>query len=127
MPPANQSGQWRFLIDENLPARLTDYLRTEGYAAEHAYDVGLRTRHDQDVFAYARTAGATLITQDHDLERDTGQFPPPHAGVVLVELPQFWPRENKMQRIVAALRSLSGQSLRNTLVIIEPSQVLVRR
>jgi predicted nuclease of predicted toxin-antitoxin system len=127
MPPASDSPPWRFLVDENLPARLVGYLRSEGYEAEHAYDVGLRTRPDADVFAYARTAGATLITQDHDLERDTGQFPPPHPGVVLIELPQGWPREQKMQRILAALRSLAGQPLQNTLVIVEPSQALVRR
>lgn len=127
MPPASHAPPWRFLVDENLPARLTQYLRAEGYLAEHAYDIGLRTRPDPDVFAYARTADATLITQDHDLERDTGQFSPPHAGVVLVELPQDWPREHRTGRIIAALRGLAGQSLRNTLVIVEPSQVLVRR
>lgn len=32
-----------------------------------------------------------------------------------------------MQRILAALRGLTDQSLKNTLVIIAPSQVLVRR
>jgi predicted nuclease of predicted toxin-antitoxin system len=127
MPPASDAPQWRFLVDENLPARLTGYLRNEGYKAEHAYDVGLRTRPDTDVFAYARAAGATLITQDHDLERDTGQFPPPHPGVILIELPQDWPCEHKMQRILAALRSLAGQPLENTLVIVEPSQTVVRR
>lgn len=127
MPAVSQVPLWRFLVDENLPARLVGYLRVEGYAAEHAYDVGLRTRPDTDVFAYARAAGATLITQDHDLERDTGQFPPPHPGVVLVELPQDWPREDRMQRILAALRGLAGLSLQDTLVIIEPSQMLVRR
>jgi predicted nuclease of predicted toxin-antitoxin system len=127
MLPVSHGPRWRFLVDENLPARLTSYLRAEDYEAEHAYDVGLRTRPDPDVFAYAQAAGATLITQDHDLERDTGQFPPPHPGVVLVELPQEWPREDRMRRILAALRSLAGQSLQNTLVIVEPSQVLVRR
>jgi predicted nuclease of predicted toxin-antitoxin system len=128
MPPTNGlAPHWRFLVDENLPARLIDLRRSEGYDAEHAYDVGLRARPDVDVFAFARTAAATLITQDHDLERDTGQFPLPHSGVILIELPQHWSRENKMQRILAALRSMAGQSLRNTLVIIEPSQVLVRR
>lgn len=126
MPPASVAPRWRFLVDENLPARLVDALHAEGYAAEHAYDVGLRTRPDSDVFAYARTAGATLITQDHDLERDTGQFPSPHPGVILIELPQGWPRDHKVERILAALRSLVGASLENTLIIIEPSQALVR-
>lgn len=127
MPPASSVPTWRFLVDENLPERLVGYLRAEGYAAEHAYAVGLRARPDLDVFEYAKTADAILITQDHDLERDTGQFPPPHPGVVLVELPQVWPREDRMRRILAALRSLAGQSLVNALVIVEPSQVLVRR
>ena len=127
MPSASDVPQWRFLIDENLPARLVGYLRGDGHQAEHAFEVGLQGRYDPDVFAYARAAGATLITQDHDLERDTSQYPRPHPGIVLVELPQDWPREDRMRRILAALRSLAGQSLENTLVIIEPSQILVRR
>ena len=118
---------WRFLVDENLPARLVKALRDDGYEAEHAYAVGLRARTDSDVFTYARTAGATLITQDHDLERDTRQFPLPHPAVVIIELPQDWPRDDKVQRILSSLHSLMGQSLGNTLVIVEPSQVLVRR
>lgn len=77
MPAVSQVSLWRFLVDENLPARLVGYLRVEGYAAEHAY--------------------------------------------------QDWPREDRMQRILAALRGLAGLSLQDTLVIIEPSQMLVRR
>src|SRR5690242_5771220 len=113
--PTISGPSWRFLIDENLPARLTQHLRAQGYDAEHAYDIGLRNRPDPDVFAYARHAGAILITQDHDLERDTGQFPPPHPGVVLVELPQDWPRDDRLRRITSALHSLAGQSLENVL------------
>ena len=79
------------------------------------------------MFAYAQQAHAILITQDHDLERDTGQFPRPHAGIVLVELPQHWPQDDRLLRIVAALHGLAGQSLDDALVLIEPSQVLVRR
>lgn len=125
MPQASDALVWRFLVDENLPARLTDYLRAESHEAEHAYDVGLRTRPDIDVFAYAKAADATLITQDHDLERDTSHFPPPHAGIVLVELPQHWPREDRMQRILAALRNLSNHtSSCQTLVVWRDERTL---
>jgi predicted nuclease of predicted toxin-antitoxin system len=127
MPPARPAARWRFLVDENLPARLTDLLRARGYEAEHVYDVGLRTRPDAEVFAYARAAGATLITHDHDVQRDASQMAVPHPGIVLVELPQNWPRDDKLRRILTALRSLARRSLQNTLVIVEPSQVLVRR
>lgn len=127
MPPVEATPSWRFLVDENLPARLVNLLDVEGYRAEHAYTVGLRARPDQNVFTYARTAGATLITQDHDLERDADQFPLPHPGIMIVELPQYWPSEDRIRRIIAALRSLYGQSLANAIIIVEPSQVLVRR
>src|SRR6185312_11066925 len=100
------------------PHRLVGYLRAEGLAVEHPYDVHPRSHPDSDVFAYARAHNAALMTQDHDLERDSGQYPPPHAGLVIVELPRDWPREHKMGRILATLRSLASQPLGNTLVII---------
>jgi predicted nuclease of predicted toxin-antitoxin system len=127
MPQGRRPPQWRFLIDENLPAQLAKRLRDEGWNAEHAYDAGLRGRPDTDVFAYAQANSATLITQDHDLERDIGQFPSPHSGIIIVELPQAWPRDDKIQRILTSLYGLTGQSLANSISMIEPSQVLVRR
>ena len=127
MPPANQALAWRFLVDQNLPNRLVLLLQAEGYVAEHTHPLGLGTRHDRDIYLYAQTAGATLITQDHDLERDRDQFPPPHAGIVLVELPQYWPTVDVSQRVLAALRGLRGQTLRDRLIIVAPSQVIVRQ
>jgi hypothetical protein len=58
---------------------------------------------------------------------DRRELPSPHPGIVPVGLPQEWPRDHKMRRVIAALRGLAGQSLRDVLVIVEPSQVLVRR
>jgi predicted nuclease of predicted toxin-antitoxin system len=127
MPLPSTLPRRRFLVDENLPAQLVAQLQGEVFGAEHVHDVGLRTRPDSDVFAYARAADASVITQDHDLERDTSQFPPPQPGLVLIELPQNWPRQDKINRILAALRSLTGQPLENTIVIVAPSQVLIRR
>lgn len=127
MPPASQVPQWRFLVDQNLPYQLVLQLQAEGYSAEHTHLIGLGARKDREVFLYARTAEATIITQDHDLERDREQFPAPHPGIVLVELPQYWPAADVSRRILAALRSLRGQSLQDCLVIVEPSQITVRR
>jgi predicted nuclease of predicted toxin-antitoxin system len=90
---------WRFLVDDNPPHTLTQALQTLGWQAEHTQDAGLRGRPDIDVFAYAQLHDAAIITQDHDLA-DRRTFPPPHAGIVLVQLPQHWPRSQKEQRIV---------------------------
>src|SRR5579859_6994159 len=60
MPPGSPASRWRFLVDENLPERLTGQSRAEGYTAEHVYEVGLRTRPDAEVYAYALSVRATL-------------------------------------------------------------------
>jgi len=114
---------------------LTAALRAEGSWAEHAYGARLwstpltwaPTSPRPDVFAYVRRAHAALLTQDHDLARDATPYPKPPAGLVIVQLPQEWLQQHKVRRIVAGLRSLADQALDETLVIIEPSQVLVRR
>lgn len=126
MPPPNQTPSWRFLVDDNLPSTLVLALRSLGWHAEHTQDVGLRGRPDTEEFSHAQAQGAAIITQDHDLA-DRLRFPAPHAGVVLVQLPQRWPRPQKEQRIDQALRGLMGLSLDSALVIVEPSQVLVYR
>jgi hypothetical protein len=46
---------------------------------------------------------------------------------IIVELSFDWPNEHEMRRIIAALRSLVGHSLRTMLVSGAPSQTLVRR
>ena len=127
MPPASQEPPRRFLVDQNLPYQLVQQLQAMGYIAEHTYSIGLGARTDREVFLYARTAEATIITQDHDLERDREQFPAPHPGIVLVELPQYWPAADVSRRILAALRNLRGQPLQDCLVIVEPSQITVHR
>jgi predicted nuclease of predicted toxin-antitoxin system len=127
MPPVSQAPRWRFLVDQNLPNQLVIQLQADGFVAEHTHPLGLGARLDRDIYLYAQTAGATLITQDHDLERDRDQFPTPHAGIVLVELPQFWPAADVSQRVLAALRGLRGQSLRDRIVLVAPSQVIVRQ
>jgi predicted nuclease of predicted toxin-antitoxin system len=86
MQPANQATIWRFLVDDNLPATLVQTLHAFGWQAEHTQDVGLRGRPYSEVFAYGQRQDAAVITQDQDLA-DRRVYPPPHAGVVLVQLP----------------------------------------
>ena len=126
-PPISQLPSRRFLVDQNLPLDLVAALQAEGYIAEHTQKIGLGARSDREVFRYACTAGAALITHDHDFAYDRDQFPPPHPGIILVELPQRWSVVDLIQRITMALRGLHNQALDDRVVIVEPSLVTVRR
>lgn len=125
MPPSS-SVTGRFLIDENLPRGLAASLRAAGCAAEHVYDAGLRAIKDSPVFAYAQAHGETIITNDKGFGNRQA-YPPPHAGIVVVRIPDQMAISSKIAIIVAALARLAGQSLADAVIIIEPGRSRVHR
>ena len=56
----------RFLIDAQLPPRLTRMLRRAGHEAEHVFDLGLVAKPDIEIWHYAGETGAVILTKDAD-------------------------------------------------------------
>jgi predicted nuclease of predicted toxin-antitoxin system len=52
----------RFLIDESLPRRVRDLLVEAGHECEHALDLGLRGKNDEQVFAAAQRLQFILLS-----------------------------------------------------------------
>lgn len=125
MPPAS-SPAWRFLVDENLPRSLAIHLQAAGYGAEHMYGAGLRSIKDPPVFAYAQAHGEAIVTHDKGFG-NLQAYPPPHAGIVLIRLPDQMTIANKINIILAALASLTGQPLADAVVTVEPGRTRVHR
>lgn len=130
-PPPNSSTigaspAWRFLIDENMPRPLAPALLAAGHAAEDVRDVGLRGHPDPDVWAYAQTHGATIITYDKDFG-DLLQFPTPHAGVLVGDQIDHLIPSTQIRLILDTLAKLVGQSLADMLVIFAPGRMRIHR
>ncbi len=56
----------KFLIDAQLPPKLTQWLNEQGFAAEHVFDVLLSDSDDIAIWNQALTTGAIIITKDED-------------------------------------------------------------
>ncbi len=56
----------RFLVDAQLPPALTRWLESKGHAVEHARDAGLLHASDGEIWDYARSANAVILTKDED-------------------------------------------------------------
>lgn len=56
----------RFLVDAQLPPALARFLASEGYDAEHVFDVGFLTASDGKIWTYALENGAIIVTKDED-------------------------------------------------------------
>ncbi|HEY7355726.1 MAG TPA: DUF5615 family PIN-like protein [Ktedonobacterales bacterium] len=123
MQPASS---WAFLIDENMSVTLSLRLQAAGYAAEHAYDVGLQGHLDTSVFAYAQAHRQTIITGDLDFA-NIREYGPPHFGIIVLRLPNETPLAERIQQVMNALTTLSGQNLTNTLVIVGKGRIRIHR
>ncbi len=123
MSPRNS---WSFLVDENTSRTLVSALRNAGYLAEHIYDAGLQGHPDTDVYVYAQAHQQTIITIDLDFANIT-QYPPPHFGIIVLRLPNSMSNAELIREVQNGLNVLAEQNLANTLIIVEPGRIRVRR
>jgi len=56
----------KFLVDNQLPAKLAKLLAARGHDACHVLDVGLDEASDTEIWKYAAANGRVLITKDED-------------------------------------------------------------
>ena len=56
----------RFLVDNQLPATLADWLRTQGHAAQHVLEIGLAQSKDNPIWRLATEQNLIVITKDED-------------------------------------------------------------
>ena len=56
----------RFLVDAQLPPSLADRLREAGHEAEHVHLIGLGQANDRQIWTYARSKGAVVVSKDQD-------------------------------------------------------------
>lgn len=111
----------RFLLDENVPLSLVDALRAAGHEAEAAASVGLKSAHDDIVFAYAQRMQATVVSQDLDFS-DLRNFPVGnHYGIVVLRLKDYAPDE-MAARLVDALATEVKRALFGSLVVVDRRQ-----
>lgn len=59
----------KLLLDENLIPGFSAILQELGYTARHVYDVDLDQTPDEEIIAFARTSGETILTNDLDFSR----------------------------------------------------------
>jgi predicted nuclease of predicted toxin-antitoxin system len=58
-----------FLIDNNLPPSLVDWLSDRGRSAIHVKSVGLDKASDEAIWEYAQNYSLSILTKDTDFDR----------------------------------------------------------
>ncbi len=99
----------KFLLDENVDARLTPYLQGEGHDVLRLvsdYPAGLP---DQRVLAIAAVEERILITNDRDFGELVFVHRQPHTGVILLRLGDYAALSVKIERLGYVLSHYRAQ------------------
>lgn len=56
----------RFVVDAQLPPGLAQFLIEEGHVAEHVFALALTQAADREIWDYAVSVGAVIVTKDED-------------------------------------------------------------
>ena len=76
----------RFKVDENLPAAVTELLRSAGHDAATVRDEGLAGHEDADVAVAAQREGRAIVTLDTDFANIRAYPPAGYAGLIVLRL-----------------------------------------
>ena len=117
----------RFLVDEDLPRSLARLLRTEGLDAEDVRDIGLRGKTDSEGVRYGVAQHRVLLTADPGFANLLTVPLGSHHGILVARLPNEVPIMKLNAVILEAIRTLSDDELRGSLVIVEPGRIRLRR
>ncbi|HMT13246.1 MAG TPA: DUF5615 family PIN-like protein [Aestuariivirga sp.] len=74
-----------FLVDEQLPPGLANWLRAQGHKAWHVHDLSLGGASDTDVAAEATLREAVIVTKDQDFV-DRANLGTLHVQVIWVRI-----------------------------------------
>jgi predicted nuclease of predicted toxin-antitoxin system len=61
-----QRKKWCFLVDGNLPPRLSDFFRAQGYGAMHIKELAMERVADIEIWKRAYREEAVIVTKDKD-------------------------------------------------------------
>ena len=117
----------KFVVDEDLPRSSSRVLRDRGFEVFDVRDHGLRGKSDQEVFAFAQSQGAVILTADlgfgNHLDFPLGR----HAGILICHFPNELSTAELNRQLGTLLDQMSEDDLKGNLVVFEPGKIRVRR
>jgi predicted nuclease of predicted toxin-antitoxin system len=116
------------LLDQNIPREVTFWLRARmpEWNVSHTSEVGLAAKSDPEIFLWAQSQRAVVVTFDEDFA-DARSFPlGSHHGIVRLRV---WPTTVEMteQAMERLLTQVPPSELPGSLIIIDREKIRLRK
>jgi predicted nuclease of predicted toxin-antitoxin system len=117
---------FRLLLDENLPAQTAAVLRSRGFDAVHARDIGLRSAPDEEILSRTVSDERVCVTLDRDLHRILAASGAVTPSVILLRNVALTPAETAAL-IHVAVDQIGGQLAAGVAATVTSKSIRVRR
>jgi len=117
----------KFLLDEDVHKSLAHALRDLGHEVARAQEVGLSGSPDEQVFEFAQLSASILVTGDLGIADARVLGADTHAGVILLRMPNELSTDLVNTEFARLLEQLPIDDFRETIAIMEPGNVRIRR
>jgi predicted nuclease of predicted toxin-antitoxin system len=117
-----------FFLDQNIPREIAVWLRAErpDWKVSHVMEAGLMGKPDADIFRWAQSNGAVIITYDEDFA-DARLFPlGSHHGIIRLKV---WPTtvEATKEALSRVFSQAPVSDLEGSLLIVDLARIRLRR
>lgn len=123
----NRQFNMKFLLDANVPYSAKETFQLKGHQVIHVRDVSLEQSTDFVIARWARRKKAVLVSRDLDFANIVSFPPKNHYGLLVLRLPSAVSAKQICRYLDGFLDFAGGRDLKNTLVIVEPARIRIRR
>lgn len=117
----------KFVIDEDMPRSTEKLLKSNGFEVFDVRDYGLRGKDDGEIFKFAQTNKAVLLTGDLGFG-NLLHFPlGMHSGIFIAHFPNEISTSELNNQMIRAILSLKEDEFNGNLIILEPGKLRIRR
>lgn len=106
----------KFLLDENLPFALVEFLRNQGYEVEHLKQLGKGGIRNGEVYQVAAEKDAWILTRDSDFKSYHKFVTHPVKGIIVLTLSDT--RTQKILNVVKHFLETQDDKLSSKRLII---------
>lgn len=114
----------KVLVDENLPLRVSSFLRSHGFEAIDVREAGLRGASDEEILGWAKTHGFLILTEDLGFG-SVIRLPEDHTGVMVVRGCSGLSMESLLNVILRCLRAVLNIQHTGRIFICEPGRIRI--
>jgi len=117
----------KIVVDEDIARSTGRLLIANGHQVFDIRDHGLRGAKDEDIFRFAQTNNASLLTGDMDFGNLIKYPLGRHFGIIIFHFPSVMPIHVINPYVLGSFKQLMTDDIHGNLIVLEPGKIRIRR